>query len=300
VYLTFAMTKTGSLYIAIFLLGFSCNRDSDGFPPSEADAIRGFKQYFDLDIDHAPLVYNDLKNLYTSTVYLDESLYRIYFYPPDGRMEALHTAPLIPGGVQKVLCVVRLSDELIQHVDSIQTLWENAQRSINLEHEFYAQVHGLLTPVVVFENHNFYLSQAEFAEHDPLKPLSSPFIMYASQHNINLREYDVLVRIDLDLKKPGGGMGYYFQYGNKTLGIAIVNWIYPDNGELSQVNFDGLAYAAYHHEIGHSWGWEHEWSGLDYAWGDTLITDPALFGWTDLDGDGVVEIIDETPYGLLK
>lgn len=291
----YTIIKT-SLLLVIFLLFITGCKEEDNFPPSQGDAIKAFKNHFGLTIEYAPIVFNELKNLYTSVVYVDDYAYRIYFYHPEGRAEALRTSPVFPTGKQKVLCVVLLSESLFQHVDSIKILWERAQLSIMKDHDNYAQTVGLTTPIVVFDNQNLYLPQDEFPTHDQ-KPLNSPFIEYANQKNINLLDYAILVRLDLDVESPGGGVGHYFNYVSKSIGVVIVNWIYHDNQDLSQVNFDGLAYAVYHHEVGHSWGWEHEWSGIEYQWKETFITDTALFGWTDLDGDGIVEIIDQTPYG---
>lgn len=285
-----------SLVVVIFLLLTPGCKEEDSFPPSQAEAIKAFKDYFDLTIAYAPIVFNDLKNLYTSVVYINRYAYRIYFHHPDGRVEALRTAPVFPSGKQRVLCVVLLSESLLPHMDSIKVLWEQAQLSIMNDHANYAQTTGLTSPIVVFDNQNLYLPQNEFPTHDQ-KPLSSPFIEYANQNNLNLLDYDILIRLDLDVESPGGGVGHYFNYASKTIGVVIVNWIYHNNKDLSQANFDGLAYAVYHHEVGHAWGWEHDWSGLEYQWKETFITDPGLFGWTDLDGDGIVESIDQTPYG---
>jgi len=98
--------------------------------------------------------------------------------------------------------------------------------------------------------------------------------------------------LDLDAANPAGGfasyggdfayLGYYFLRSDKKVNL-----------ELTQLN--GLARALYHHEVGHIWGWEHDWTGC--AQSPPFITAPALFGWTDTDYDGVPEILDSTPYG---
>jgi hypothetical protein len=61
-----------------------------------------------------------------------------------------------------------------------------------------------------------------------------------------------------------------------------------------------VASTAYHHEIAHHWGWPstHDWAGScggskqEYA---PFIAPPVLFGWEDLDGDHVPEILNKNP-----
>jgi hypothetical protein len=62
-----------------------------------------------------------------------------------------------------------------------------------------------------------------------------------------------------------------------------------------------IARTAYHHEVAHHWGWPatHDWAAScggkpDYA---PFIAPPILFGWEDLDGDHVPEILSKTPDG---
>ena len=56
-----------------------------------------------------------------------------------------------------------------------------------------------------------------------------------------------------------------------------------------------VADAAYHHEVAHHWGWPgtHDWAGscnkkTDHA---PFIVPPVLFGWEDLDGDHLPDIL---------
>jgi hypothetical protein len=69
---------------------------------------------------------------------------------------------------------------------------------------------------------------------------------------------------------------------------------------LDQKDWQSIARTAYHHEMAHLWGWEHEWSVACTRAADRsrpFLADPVLFGWEDVDGDGVPEILDATPYG---
>ena len=69
---------------------------------------------------------------------------------------------------------------------------------------------------------------------------------------------------------------------------------------LSERQWTSVARAVYHHEVAHYWGWEHGWSpscGATRLGFEPFIASPVLFGWEDVDGDGVPEIVDDTPYG---
>ena len=70
---------------------------------------------------------------------------------------------------------------------------------------------------------------------------------------------------------------------------------------LTTAEWVNVANAVYHHEVAHHWGWpgSHDWApscGRQPA--NRLSIVPAiLFGWEDVDGDRVPEILDATPYG---
>jgi hypothetical protein len=61
----------------------------------------------------------------------------------------------------------------------------------------------------------------------------------------------------------------------------------------------------FNHELIHSYGWMHWWPTGDgsparqFGMAENMQVDlPVLmFGWTDVDGDGTIEILDPTPYG---
>jgi hypothetical protein len=80
-------------------------------------------------------------------------------------------------------------------------------------------------------------------------------------------------------------MGYFFQASNsfEVLGLDRLR---------------SIASAVYDHEVGHIWGWEHEWDrGAECSGCFLFITPAALFGWTDTNGDGIPEILSDSPYG---
>lgn len=275
-------------FLCLFILT-TCKKRADvfPFPPTPGSMAQIMNQRFQLGIRVSPVVYNEFNEHFVSSVYKEGNLYRAYM-DQKGEVTFRAIEPLFPAGELRVFCVVRLSDRLLEQQEVVESLWEEAQRGINQQHRALALSLGLSEPIVRFDTDNFYLSQSEFPEEDPLKNSKDYFRDFARQRQLNLEEYDIFLWMDLDPEHPGGG------WGSWEARLAKVNWIYPEDPTLSEENFRGLAYAAYHHEIGHVWGWEHEWS--DPYWDLDFITEPGLFGWTDLDGDGIVEILDPDAY----
>jgi hypothetical protein len=119
--------------------------------------------------------------------------------------------------------------------------------------------------------------------------------------------FDWLVEIDLDAENQVAG-----QYGG--VGISLNGACLPGgtqrvNIAYSALDETGLTQEApgnvFAHEMEHGMGWQHWWPNLlaDNEGLRTRLTFwmPALlFGWTDTDGDGTIEILDSaTPYGLV-
>ena len=112
-------------------------------------------------------------------------------------------------------------------------------------------------------------------------------------------QFDLLAEVDLDAEES-------------TLrgGIAYLNWCHPSHPQGVNMGFgvDGrgslelAGFSLYEHELMHLMGWMHWWPDSD---GSSLAQFSAgrhlpalLYGWTDTDGDGTIEIYDSTPYGL--
>lgn len=119
--------------------------------------------------------------------------------------------------------------------------------------------------------------------------------------------FDWLVEIDLDATNTFSG-----QYGG--VGISLNGGCLPGGAQRVNIAFSAMDEkglltdapgSVFAHELEHGMGWQHWWpnelannAGLmtrTEFWMPTL-----LFGWTDTDGDGTIEILDpETPYGLV-
>ena len=106
--------------------------------------------------------------------------------------------------------------------------------------------------------------------------------------------YQFIVSINLDPARSEGGFAgaagfvYMGNFGRWSRPLTAAEWV-------------NVANAVYHHEVAHHWGWpgSHDWA--PQCNGQSVyrpfIVPPILFGWEDVDGDGVPEILDATPYG---
>ncbi len=276
------------LVLCSFLLNTCEKGDSNSlFPPNQQSMAQIFNDRYGLKIQRVPVIYNEFTDQYVSTVYIDGSLYRAYM-DQNAEVNFKITQPLFPKGETRVLCILRLSDSLFMQKDLVQEYWENAQAGINALHQNFVLGYGQSEPIVSFKTDNYYLSHEDFPIQNPNENTMGHFQDFARQTNLDLEEYDIFLWMELDLEQPGGG------WADWKAQLAYVNWIYENDLTINQENFDGLAYAAYQHEIGHVWGWEHDWT--DPFLNIDFITIPSLFGWIDIDGDGFVEILDPFPY----
>jgi hypothetical protein len=193
----------------------------------------------------------------------------------------------IPAGTFSVLTVVLTYPETTD-ANTIAYL-TNAQNTINLEHAAFASDRGYSSPLVQFSftNETVRGSTLSITRTTP----EATVVDTLRRRRIDVDGYDFLVVVnpDPDVTEgggsyPGSAAPYYIYMGNFNA------WTAP----LTQADLTAIARASYHHEIGHYWGWQHDWSCMNDG---PFITNPELFGWTDTDGDGVPEIIDSTPYG---
>ena len=93
-------------------------------------------------------------------------------------------------------------------------------------------------------------------------------------------------------------------YGG-VLPTIILNIYWTPTTVVTPLWFQNLCRTALEHEMLHLNGWAHDWP-FDYystiylngSYPRQAIIPGSLFGWTDVDGDSVVEIMDNNPYGV--
>ncbi len=119
----------------------------------------------------------------------------------------------------------------------------------------------------------------------------------------DLSQFDVLTEIDLDRDNLTTG-----QYGG--LGVSLTGGCRPSGPNrvnigmnISSSEFPEVGSSIFEHEFIHAMGWQHWWANENGGTPDWTRSGPywmpvRMFGWVDLDGDGVIEIHDPTPYGI--
>lgn len=194
----------------------------------------------------------------------------------------------IPAGSFRVLTVV-LTYPATTDANTL-TYLANAQAAINLQHADFAAARGYAAPLVAFDfvNETVRGRRLSITRTTP----EADVVDALRRQRVDTDGYDFLIVVNPDpavseggISYPGSAAPYYIYMGNFSAWTTT----------LTQANLTAIANAAYHHEIGHYWGWHHDWSCMNAG---PFITNPALFGWTDTDGDGIAEIVDPTPYGM--
>ena len=195
---------------------------------------------------------------------------------------------IIPAGTFRVLVVI-VRYPMTSGSSDLER-WEAAQAKIKQDHASFASNHGYREPIVSFENTNALIDVSEIADPRDLASVREA----AARKGINTESHQFIVSINMNPNRPEGGFAgadgfvYMGNYGRWSRPLTASEWV-------------NVANAVYHHEVAHHWGWpgSHDWSRECNGQRTTapFIVAPVLFGWIDLDGDKVPEILDATPYG---
>lgn len=292
------------LYVCLSLVVLPLNAMGGDRKPSRDASVRtaivqAYRDNFGLDIPFPAYVKAaSSKNAYyyTSAAYIGTKRYRIYLHD-DGTVEANVCEAKRPQGTYRV-GVVAIDHGNTNIAALLNTLWVQVQQEINDNYEAFSTAHGDTEPMLRFSNTNFLASSAEIANSGSSAEIAS----FIEGKGYRQEDFDILVSMDLDAQNSRGGwanyggnfvyMGYYFSQ------TTFADLSKSAGGGKPELFWIGKA--IYDHECGHIFGWEHKWTGgLGNLRPNDLITDPILYGWIDTDGDGIPEIMNPTPYGML-
>ena len=206
-----------------------------------------------------------------------------------------------PGGYFRILLLLvdygNIGITQQQALDAVPAI----QEMVNQWHRQYAIDHGLSAPLVQIELTGVYInpppSPGQVLTRDQIQALTG----------YNTTQFDIVAEGDLDanasVASVSAGLGW--SSGGCTVGGATNVSIFMTARSLADFNNKGFGLSLFDHELSHTFGWMHWWpegdgSAMTQAlWnGDKSCMAPLFFGWTDLDGDGVIEIQDPTPYGM--
>lgn len=302
-------SRPGLLMLLLFSSLFvftACDEDSAelfGHVVIGLHMVQRFDEEWGIDIDIPPIKYHSRPcpgaapgdpdcSYVTSIIYQGNTAYEMRLVSGASSAEGFRYDNAIrPEGTIDVLAIGIARNHTSLETD-FMTEWSDAQDRINQQHADYATALGLAGPIMTFNNTNVVIN------HSALGGLDVTHINDAKQWVIDqghdISHYDVVMILDLDPKNQAGGGTV------RGSGYLYMRWFpLPNNSnnvDITPTDWDGFARASYHHEIGHLHAWGHHWPNEWAGPGSDFITCPTNFGWTDVDGDGVVEILDSNPY----
>lgn len=283
-----------------------------GTPTVKERFIQEYQKAFGLSLTdpvfahlHDMWVTDESINQWASSVYTDELYYAIKIHD-DGRVEKFSGYLAADPGSSSGVCPPQgVYDVLVVIVDYANTgvsrakilgELEKAANEMNALWAEHSAAMGLAEPIIQIVPTFVYLDA-------PPNPGS-----FVTQQQIWERagvmstDWDIVAEVDLDAEgssKPfsAGGMAFPgFCNPTPPADIAMIVWVQDVR------NAESKGYSLFGHEFYHVLGWQHEWlsgDGGTMSRQDTWQVFPYRFmGWSDADGDGMVEIFDSTPYGI--
>jgi hypothetical protein len=290
-------------------------------PPVTQRIIQLYQDKFNLKLSDPAISRLDgttpANSEWISTAYIGDTLYRIYLHD-DGKvvtdtvgLGAASGASLCrPSGHYSMLVLFVDYGNTGVNQDMAFTSMKYAQEKQNALNADYSTSLGLTTPILQVETTSAFVPSPPH----PGSLLTAADIQAAGYDR---SKFDVVAEVDLDTnntvgtKAPYKGLLGYTSGGcGKAPASPVDIWV------VHEKNFDlgwDLSYTLLDHEFFHALGWGHtlpcRQNIFDDYMGDSGTTTfdmcdfshpPAQFGWEDLNGNGIPEILDPNPYGLTK
>lgn len=191
-------------------------------------------------------------------------------------------------------------DALAQAVSQINGKYAEASRAVGVEN-----------PILQIEATGAFISPPPSMPNNLLSPE-----IVRSQTGYDVSQFDILAQVDLDENNTYANAANFASYGFAWGGCgdppADVNmWIGLSAKDQLYEGSDARFRSTLGHELLHNMGYPIGKTGVhEWICGDGTVPDPydqcdqnylpvLMMGWVDTDGDGVVEILDPTPYGFL-
>ncbi|MGD0776758.1 MAG: hypothetical protein ABSC05_28405 [Candidatus Solibacter sp.] len=297
--------RLGSVFVALLMSSSALLGQVPSIPPLppgsiEAAVRAAYQREFGETIGH-PAIYNNPQAVdckgegrLTTTAYLrtgtTTTLLSMYM-SRDGETVIRKTRSqvlLAPAGTIRVLVLLVRYPETVS--EDALPLWEAAQKQINQDHAAFAKSRGYGAPIVVFDNTNIMIDPPEVGNlHGPSSVRAA-----AERRGVSTANYQIVTAIDINPRETAGGRSFLLE---RSVYVGnYMPWKTPPDAQ----GWKWIAQTAYHHEVAHQWGWEHDWAPscggrtLEYA---PFIAPPILFGWEDLQGKHVPEVLSDAPYG---
>lgn len=206
-----------------------------------------------------------------------------------------------PMGDIDMLIVIVDYGNVTYDLNALTSLLEDARQRSNRRLADYASALGLSTPILQVQATVAFAG----APPNPGQPLTSEQILSITGYDTHNFEITTEVDIDASNSVSGvyGGLGVSLNGGCAPGGSGRVNIAMSQTDAATDI-LDVVGGSIFDHELTHGMGWMHWWPNGNADNRGWLETHEAwmpslLFGWTDVDGDGFIEINDQTPYGLM-
>jgi hypothetical protein len=216
-----------------------------------------------------------------------------------------------PRGTIKLLVVfVDYQNLNVTQSESFDALAQ-AITQINGKYAEAARAVGLDTPILKLEAQAAFISPPPAPmQHHLLSPdLVQKYTGYDPS------QFDILTQVDLDANNTYATTENFGSFGFATSGcgdlpLDVNMWIGLTAKDQLFEGSDARLRSTLGHELLHTMGYPIGITGLhEWVCGDGTLPDPSdqcdqnslptlMLGWTDTDGDGIVEILDPTPYGI--
>jgi len=289
-----------SIAILPFIVGFGRPALSAQVSPEQL-VSDWYQREFGVSIPR-PAIFNDPRAVdcrgnghLTTTAYLrtgaaTADLYVLYL-TRDGLnlIQKSQRSVRVPAGRFRVLSI------LVRHGPTVGAnalpQWQAVQDAINGQHAEFARTHGYAAPLVSFVSQNVVLDAAELKTPERFDAVSS--VLHT--RGLTPADYDVRAVINIDPDRSEGGQAlpgsepsiYVGNFGNWKEALGAKEW-------------QAIGRTTYQQLMAYFWGWQTDWTptcGGTRLGHEPFITAPLLLGWEDVDGDGVPELLDDTPYG---
>ncbi|HEY8241681.1 MAG TPA: hypothetical protein VIH35_09550 [Kiritimatiellia bacterium] len=272
-----------------------------------------YREQFDLVLTHPPLARyvapDRMQSKWVSAVFIGDTLYELHVFD-DGRTAARKRPVNRAQGESSEKPVTRPAG----HYRTLVVFLDHGNTGITAMRAI-----GALREASTVLNDDYARAAGHLGTAQPVLRLDllGAVVPWKSSTNITLitprqiaeltefnpQNYDLLVQVDLDSR--GAAAGHAIRGFDGRPGSGINAWARIPRPEDLQ---DHLERTLFDHELNHTFGWEHDWPrGRGSYFDNNVAADTApltlpslLFGWSDLDDDGVPEILDLTPYGMEK
>jgi hypothetical protein len=287
----------------------------EGTPTVRERFIQLYQEYFGLNLTAPAFAHSSTHvksaaeewDRWISVAYIKDKVYVIELFDNG---EIVHWANSLsvpeqpvgtcrPLGRYKILILIVDYGNTNIDPEEVAAKLDEAAAAANQHWAEYAAGIGLPEPILRIETTTAYVESppnpGEFVTPEQAQALTGH----------DLAQFNLIAEVDMDAESLA-----VRNHSEASGGFAFFGWCQPNHPQGANMGFgikdrgsmEIVGFTLYEHELMHLMGWMHWWPSGDgsspaqFNAGRQLPY--LLYGWTDTDGDGTIEIYDPTPYGL--